>query len=245
MRTPGPVGLVSDENPHTAGSTGRTGPRVMKKPSAIRADVMTRTGHCRTPSRTSGSGCPPTDLLVRRIRCRWQARTAIIRPMPDRSGANVGGRWRRRSAFSTLGVAQLLIGAALAAFGLLTVLDYLSLRLLLDEDRTAQAVECRGRSPRRPRASGRAGRRAHASAARPDDRAVLAAQATPGAESRLTLLAVPHVANHTGRVPHHDRVGRDVARDHGARAHQRTLADRHAAEDRGIAANRRGAPNTG
>jgi hypothetical protein len=53
--------------------------------------------------------------------------------MSDRSKSPGRDRWRRRSVFSTLTVAQLLMGAALAAFGLLMVLDYLSLRLLLHE----------------------------------------------------------------------------------------------------------------
>lgn len=51
--------------------------------------------------------------------------------MPDRLEAR--GRPRLASIPSTLTVAQLLVGASLAAFGLLTVLDYLSLREILHE----------------------------------------------------------------------------------------------------------------
>jgi hypothetical protein len=124
---------------------------------------MAQLGHQRTPlvalpRRVLLVEQPP----MRCKRWRWQTPAAIIRPMLDRSASHGatpapssstaasppdghqqrerlgeaapgGRRWRGWSVFSTLTVVQLLFGVGLAVFGLLTVLDYLSLRLLLDE----------------------------------------------------------------------------------------------------------------
>lgn len=56
-------------------------------------------------------------------------------PLKSDRGISAAGDGQRRglSIFSTLSVVQLLVGAGLAVFGLLTVLDYLSLRELLAE----------------------------------------------------------------------------------------------------------------